>query len=102
MALSNMPFFLFQLQTPQKLQFLFNQLFIFFLLLLPSAMSISFNFRSFNTDNSNLTLQGDAFTNSGGLQLTKDTLTGSIKKSVGRVDVLGKSNSKKPKEDDNG
>ena len=64
MALSNMPFFL--VQPPQKLQFLFNQLFIFFLLLLPSAMSISFNFPSFNTDNSNLILQGDAYTNPDG------------------------------------
>ncbi|XP_023876544.1 L-type lectin-domain containing receptor kinase IX.1 [Quercus suber] len=85
MVLSNMPFFLVQLQPPQKLQFLFNQLFIFFLLLLPNVMSISFNFPSFNTDNSNLTLQGDAFTNSNGLQLTKDTLGSSIGGSVGRA-----------------
>ncbi|XP_030957302.1 L-type lectin-domain containing receptor kinase IX.1-like isoform X1 [Quercus lobata] len=83
MALSNMPFFL--VQPPQKLHFLFNQLFIFFLLLLPSAMSISFNFPSFNTDNSNLTLQGDAFTNPDGLQLTKDTRGSSIGGSVGRA-----------------
>nr|XP_023905837.1 L-type lectin-domain containing receptor kinase IX.1-like [Quercus suber] len=48
-------------------------------------MSISFNFPSFNTDNSNLTLQGDAFTNSNGLQLTKDTLDGSINERVGRA-----------------
>ncbi|KAK7839495.1 seed lectin [Quercus suber] len=83
MALSNKPFGL--VQPPQKVQFVFNQLFIFFLLLLPNAMSISFNFPSFNTDNSNLTLQGDAFTNSNGLQLTKDTLDGSINERVGRA-----------------
>ena len=51
----------------------FNQVFIFFLLLLPNAMSISFEFPSFSTNNINLTLQGDAFTNPDGLQLTKDT-----------------------------
>ncbi|XP_075659923.1 L-type lectin-domain containing receptor kinase IX.1-like [Castanea sativa] len=83
MALSNVPFGL--VQPPQKVQFLFNQLFIFFLLLLPNAMSISFNFPSFNTDNSKLTLQGDAYTNPYGLQLTKDTLDGSIGRSVGRA-----------------
>ena len=83
MALSNIPFGL--VQPPQKVQFLFNQLFIFFLLLLPNAMSISFNFPSFNTD-INLTLQGDAFTNPDGrLHLTKDTLDGSIGGSVGRA-----------------
>ena len=48
-------------------------------------MSISFNFPSFNTDNSNLTLQGDAFTNPDGLQLTKDTRGSSIGGSVGRA-----------------
>ncbi|KAL0005315.1 hypothetical protein SO802_012876 [Lithocarpus litseifolius] len=84
MALSNIPFCL--VQPPQKVQFLFNQLFIFFLLLLPNAMSISFNFPSFDPDNSsNLTLQGDAYTNPDGLQLTKDTLGSSIGGSVGRA-----------------
>ncbi|XP_030958851.1 L-type lectin-domain containing receptor kinase IX.1-like [Quercus lobata] len=84
MALSNVPFCL--VQPPQKLQFLFNQLFIFFLLLLPNAMSISFNFPSFSTDNSNLILKGDADTKPDGrLHLTKDTLDGSISGSVGRA-----------------
>ena len=64
---------------------IFNQFFIFFLLLLPNAMPISFNFPSFNTDNSNLILQGDAYTNPDGLQLTKDTLGSSIGGSVGRA-----------------
>ncbi|XP_050275420.1 L-type lectin-domain containing receptor kinase IX.1-like [Quercus robur] len=83
MALSNIPFCL--VQPPQKVQFLFNQLFIFFLLLLPNAMSISFNFPSFNTD-TNLTLQGDADTKPDGrLLLTKDSLNGSIGRSVGRA-----------------
>ncbi|KAF3958096.1 hypothetical protein CMV_016955 [Castanea mollissima] len=85
MALSNIPFGL--VQPPQKVQFLFNQLFIFFLLLLPNAMSISFNFPSFNTANNNLTFQGeDALTKPDGrLYLTKDTLNGSIGGSVGRA-----------------
>ncbi|KAF3956476.1 hypothetical protein CMV_018397 [Castanea mollissima] len=83
MALSNIPFGL--VQPPQKVQFLFNQFFIFFLLLLPNAMSISFNFPTFNTDNRNLILQGHAYTNPDGLQLTKDTLKGSIGGSVGRA-----------------
>ncbi|KAL4637794.1 hypothetical protein ACB092_03G101800 [Castanea dentata] len=45
-------------------------------------MSISFNFPSFNADNSNLTFQGDAYTKPDGhLHLTKDTLDGSIHQS---------------------
>ena len=48
-------------------------------------MSISFNFPSFNTDNSNLTLQGDAFTNPDGLQLTKDSRGSPIGGSIGRA-----------------
>ncbi|KAK7814925.1 agglutinin-2 [Quercus suber] len=72
MALSNIPSCL-----------VFNQLFIFFLLLLPHAMSISFEFPSFSTNDINLTLQGDAFTNPDGLQLTKDTRGSSIGGSVG-------------------
>ncbi|KAM4119683.1 hypothetical protein ACJW30_03G077600 [Castanea mollissima] len=86
MALSNIPFGL--VQPPQKVQFLFNQLFIFFLLLLPNAMSISFsfNFSSFNPDNIiNLILQGDAFPNPDGLQLTRDTRGSSINDRVGRA-----------------
>ncbi|KAK7839404.1 l-type lectin-domain containing receptor kinase ix.1 [Quercus suber] len=81
MALSNVPFCL--VQPPQKVQFLFNQLFFFFLLLLPNAISISFNFTSFNTDN--ITVQPDAFTNKDGLHLTKDTRGGPINESVGRA-----------------
>ena len=82
MALSNIPSCLFQLQ---KISSLFNQFFIFFLLLLPHSLSISFNFSSFQTKNINLTLQGDASTNSDGLRLTKDTLAGPINASVGRA-----------------
>ena len=48
-------------------------------------MSISFEFPSFSTNNIKLTLQGDAFTNPDGLQLTKDTLGSSIGGSVGRA-----------------
>ena len=49
-------------------------------------MSISFNFPSFSTDNSNLILKGDADTKPDGrLHLTKDTLDGSIGESVGRA-----------------
>ncbi|KAL0005312.1 hypothetical protein SO802_012873 [Lithocarpus litseifolius] len=83
MALSNIPFGL--VQPPQKVQFLFNQLFIFFLLLLPTAMSIPINFPRFNTDNSKLTLQGDAYTSPDGLQLTKDSRASSINQRVGRA-----------------
>ncbi|XP_075659924.1 L-type lectin-domain containing receptor kinase IX.1-like [Castanea sativa] len=84
MALSNIPFGL--VQPPQKVQFLFNQLFIFFLMLLPNAMSISFNFPSFKANNSNLTFRRDAFMKPDGrLYLTKDTLEGPIGASVGRA-----------------
>ncbi|KAF3955990.1 hypothetical protein ACB098_03G075100 [Castanea mollissima] len=56
MALSNkLPSCLFQ---SQKLQSLLKQLLFFFLLLLPLAMSISFNFTSFNKEN--ITVKRDA------------------------------------------
>ncbi|KAL0005325.1 hypothetical protein SO802_012886 [Lithocarpus litseifolius] len=49
-------------------------------------MSISFNFPSFNPDNSsNLTLQGAAYMSPDSLLLTKDTLDGPINGSVGRA-----------------
>ncbi|KAM4108859.1 hypothetical protein ACB094_03G077200 [Castanea mollissima] len=48
-------------------------------------MLISFEFPSFSTNNTNLTLQGDAFTNSDGLKLTKDSRLGFINSSVGRA-----------------
>ncbi|KAM4119687.1 hypothetical protein ACJW30_03G078000 [Castanea mollissima] len=50
------------------------------------SISFSFNFSSFNPDNSiNLTLQGDAIPNLDGLQLTKDTRGSSINYRVGRA-----------------
>ena len=74
------------ISEPQKVQSLLNQLIIFFLFLLPPANAISFNFPSFQTNNVvNLTFQSDAYLNTEGLQLTKDTLSGSITQSVGRV-----------------
>ena len=55
---------------PQKIQSLLNPLFIFFLLLLPHANSISFNFHSFQPSlNNTITFQGDAFSSNGVLQL---------------------------------
>ncbi|KAL4644435.1 hypothetical protein ACB092_02G164900 [Castanea dentata] len=63
-----------------------SQLFIFFLLLLPHAQSISFNFTSFQQNmNDAITFQGDAFTSQGVLELTKNQLVGSISYSVGRA-----------------
>ena len=78
MVLSNVPSCISQ---PQKVQSLLNQLIIFFLFLLPPANAISFNFPSFQTNNYvNLTRQGDAYLDPGGLQLTKN-----ITYSVGRA-----------------
>ena len=71
---------------PQKIQSLLNPLFIFFLLLLPHANSISFNFHSFQPNlNNTITFQGDAFSSNGVLQLTKNQLEGPINSSAGRA-----------------
>lgn len=71
---------------PQKIQSLLNPLFIFFLLLLPHANSISFNFPSFQSNlNNKITFQGDAFSSNGVLQLTKNQLDGPINSSAGRA-----------------
>ncbi|EOX91883.1 Concanavalin A-like lectin protein kinase family protein [Theobroma cacao] len=61
---------------------LIMKIFIFFLLLLPCAMPLSFNFTSFSPNMQNIEFEGDAFSSANVLQLTKndaiDNLTGSI------------------------
>ena len=70
----------------QNIHSLLNQLFIFFLLSLPHANSISFDFSSFQpNDDVNITFQGDAYRLPEALQLTKDTSTSSNSYSVGRA-----------------
>ena len=58
---------------------------IFFLLSLPHANSIYFNFSSFQSNDGNITRQGDAYVDSEGLQLTKNTQTENLNFSVGRA-----------------
>ena len=83
MALSNISSSLLQ---PEKIHSLLNHLFIFFLLLLPHANSISFNFTSFQPNmNYPIKLQGDAFSSREVLELTKNQLDGPISDSVGRA-----------------
>ena len=81
MALSSL------LQT-QKIHFLLlNQLFmiIFFLLSLPHANSVYFNLSSFQPSDSSITFQGDAYVDSQGLQLTKNTQSALLSYSAGRA-----------------
>ena len=73
------------LHQAQKIRSLLNQLFIFFLLSLPRTKSIHFNFYSFQPNESNLTFQGDAYADSEGLQITKNTRTSLVSSSVGRA-----------------
>uniref|UniRef100_A0A7N2L796 Protein kinase domain-containing protein n=1 Tax=Quercus lobata TaxID=97700 RepID=A0A7N2L796_QUELO len=74
------------LHQAQKIHsLLLNQLSIFFLLSLPHAKSIHFNFPSFQPNESNLTFQGDAYADTEGLQITKNTRTRLVNSSVGRV-----------------
>ena len=58
------------------------KIFISFLLLLPYARPLSFNFTSFSPNKQNIEFEGDAFSSSNVLQLSKndaiDNLTGSI------------------------
>jgi hypothetical protein len=83
MNVSNICSFLLQ---PQRIHSLhLNLLFIFFLLLLPHAKSISFNFPSFPTNMNNMTFLGDAFTSGGALQLTKNQIDANITFSAGRA-----------------
>ncbi|KAM4108862.1 hypothetical protein ACB094_03G077500 [Castanea mollissima] len=73
------------LHQAQKIHsLLLNPLFIFFLLSIPHAKSIHFNFSSFQPNESNLTFQGNAYADSG-LQITKNTRTCLVNSSVGRV-----------------
>ena len=75
-----------RLHQAQKIpSLLLNQLFIFFLLSLPRAKSIHFNFPSFPSNESNLTFQGDAYADTEGLQITKNTRTRLVNFSVGRA-----------------
>ncbi|KAK7854615.1 agglutinin-2 [Quercus suber] len=58
---------------------------IFFLLSLPHANSVYFNLSSFQPSDSSITFQGDAYVDSQGLQLTKNTQTALLSYSVGRA-----------------
>ena len=58
---------------------------IFFLLSLPHANSIYFNFSSFQPNDINITFQGDANVDSERLQLTKNTQTTNLNFSIGRA-----------------
>ncbi|GMY20332.1 L-type lectin-domain containing receptor kinase IX.1-like [Fagus crenata] len=80
MVLSSVPSCISQ---PQKVQSLLNQLIIFFLFLLPPANAIFFNFSSFQTND--LIPQGDAYVDTEGLQLTKNTRSEKLTASVGRA-----------------
>ena len=72
------------LHQAQKIHsLLLNQLFIFFSLSVPHAKSIYFNFPSFQPNECNLTFQGDAYADTEGLQITKNTRTRLVNNSVG-------------------
>ncbi|KAL5705487.1 hypothetical protein ACHQM5_023785 [Ranunculus cassubicifolius] len=58
---------------------------IFLILLLPCAYSVSFKFSAFDTNNKNITYQGDAFSSSGVIQLTKNQQDGPLTRSAGRA-----------------
>ena len=58
---------------------------IFFLLSLPHTNSVYFNLSSFQPSDSSITFQGDAYVDSEGLQLTKNTQTALLSYSVGRA-----------------
>ena len=74
------------LHQAQKIHsLLLNQLFIFFSLSVPHAKSIYFNFPGFQPNECNLTFQGDAYADTEGLQITKNTRTRLVNYSVGRA-----------------
>ncbi|KAG6516971.1 hypothetical protein ZIOFF_020347 [Zingiber officinale] len=60
---------------------------ICFLAGVPSSISLSFNFSTFPNDVfvSDILLQGDAFNRDGGIELTKDTISGTVTRSTGRA-----------------
>ncbi|XP_039158304.1 lectin 7-like [Eucalyptus grandis] len=61
------------------------QLLTFLLLLIGRAHSVSFNFSGFLPNTGNLTFEGDAFTSSGGIQLTRNQQDNNLQNSIGRV-----------------
>ncbi|KAL4620477.1 hypothetical protein ACB092_06G157000 [Castanea dentata] len=72
----------------QGYSLLLNQLFIFFLFPIPQAKSIYFDICSLQQnhfDSSNLPLEGDAYPDLEGLQLTKDLANSLLNYSVGRA-----------------
>ena len=76
------------LQTKKISSLLLNQLFIFFLFPLPEAKSIYFDLSSLQQNHfetSNLILQGAAYLDPEGLQLTKDSVNSPLNYSVGRA-----------------
>ncbi|XP_042993376.1 L-type lectin-domain containing receptor kinase IX.1-like [Carya illinoinensis] len=65
---------------------LLNQIFIFFLFLLPQANSFSFDYPSFQPNMANIKLEGDAFRSGNDvLELTKNQRDGSISESEGQA-----------------
>lgn len=72
---------------PQKMNFVVNQIFmIFFLLLLPCVNSVFFNHTSFQSNMDNMIFfEKDAFMAGRVLELTKNQLDDSISGSVGRA-----------------
>ncbi|XP_057980507.1 L-type lectin-domain containing receptor kinase IX.1-like [Malania oleifera] len=82
MALSNS-----RLYHPQaqRIHFISSQVFIFFLLLISQAKSVSFNFTSFQPNTQNIDYQGDAFPSNGVIQVTKNQRDENLTGSVGRA-----------------
>ncbi|XP_030496646.2 L-type lectin-domain containing receptor kinase IX.1-like [Cannabis sativa] len=83
MALFDQSSILFQSHTLRC--FVLNKI-LFLLLLLPEhGNSVFFNFTSFHPNMVDITFQGDSFTSSGALQLTKNQAIGSLAGSAGRA-----------------
>ncbi|KAL3721823.1 hypothetical protein ACJRO7_034202 [Eucalyptus globulus] len=61
------------------------QFLTFLLLLIGRAHSVSFNFSGFQPNTGNLTFEGDAFTSSGGIQLTRNQQDNNLQNSTGRA-----------------
>ncbi|XP_022741402.1 L-type lectin-domain containing receptor kinase IX.1-like [Durio zibethinus] len=69
----------------QQCRSLVMKIFISFLLLLPYANPLSFNFNSFSPNKQNIEFEGDSFASANVLQLTKNDAIDSLTGSIGRA-----------------